>query len=143
MLRTAGGALLERVDVESDYRGPELPAGTRSVAFRLTFRAPDRTLRDAEVDEVETRLLAALEPRAGHPAAGRRVPHGRVTVAYTYERPDLPALAELERLLDEPRRGAGRPGGAARCKAEAELKEAQASGGVRGRRRSSRRRASG
>ena len=30
------------------------------MAFRLTFRAADRTLRDSEVDEVETRLLAAL-----------------------------------------------------------------------------------
>ncbi len=64
-LRRAGGALLERVEVESDYRGPELPAGTRSVAFRLTFRAPDRTLRDAEVDGVESRLLAALAQELG------------------------------------------------------------------------------
>ena len=57
--------LLERVDVESDYRGPELPSGTRSVAFRLSFRAPDRTLRDSEVDEVEARLLAALAEELG------------------------------------------------------------------------------
>jgi phenylalanyl-tRNA synthetase beta chain len=64
-LRTAGGALLERVRVESDYRGPELPAGTRSVAFRLTFRAPDRTLRDAEVDAAESRVLAALDRELG------------------------------------------------------------------------------
>ena len=60
LLRRAGGDLLERVDVESDYRGAELPAGTRSVAFRLTFRAGDRTLRDSEVDQAEARLLAAL-----------------------------------------------------------------------------------
>jgi phenylalanyl-tRNA synthetase beta chain len=64
-LRGAGGALLEQVEVESDYRGPELPAGVRSVAFRLTFRAPDRTLRDAEVDQTETRLLTALEDELG------------------------------------------------------------------------------
>ena len=38
----------------------ELPSGTRSVAFRLTFRAPDRTLRDAEIDAIETRMLATL-----------------------------------------------------------------------------------
>ncbi len=61
ILVAAGGALLERVDIESDYRGSGLPPGVRSVAFRLTFRAPDRTLRDAEVDQTETRLLAALE----------------------------------------------------------------------------------
>jgi phenylalanyl-tRNA synthetase beta chain len=65
VLLQAGGALLERVDVESDYRGAELPAGTRSVAFRLTFRAPDRTLRDSEVDDAETRLLAALARELG------------------------------------------------------------------------------
>jgi phenylalanyl-tRNA synthetase beta chain len=65
LLRRTGGALLERVEVESDYRGPELPAGVRSVAFRLVFRAPDRTLRDAEVDQAETRLLAALEDELG------------------------------------------------------------------------------
>ena len=60
LLRRVGGALLESISVESDYRGGELPAGTRSVAFRLTFRAPDRTLRDAEVDEIERRMLTAL-----------------------------------------------------------------------------------
>jgi phenylalanyl-tRNA synthetase beta chain len=65
VLRRSGGALLERVEVESDYRGAELPAGVRSVAFRLAFRAPDRTLRDAEVDQTETRLLAALAEELG------------------------------------------------------------------------------
>ena len=65
LLHRAGGNLLERVDIESDYRGAELPAATRSVAFRLTFRAPDRTLRDGEVDQVETRLLAALASELG------------------------------------------------------------------------------
>jgi phenylalanyl-tRNA synthetase beta chain len=65
VLRGAGVALLERIEIESDYRGPELPAGVRSVAFRLVFRAPDRTLRDAEVDQAETRLLAALGDELG------------------------------------------------------------------------------
>jgi phenylalanyl-tRNA synthetase beta chain len=65
VLRRAGGALLEQVVVESDYRGAELPAGVRSVAFRLVFRAPDRTLRDAEVDQAEARLLAAVAEELG------------------------------------------------------------------------------
>jgi phenylalanyl-tRNA synthetase beta chain len=65
LLHRVGAPLLERADIESDYRGAELPAGTRSVAFRLTFRAPERTLRDTEVDEVETRLLAALSDELG------------------------------------------------------------------------------
>jgi phenylalanyl-tRNA synthetase beta chain len=65
VLGHAGGDLLESVSIESDYRGPELPAGKRSVAFRLTFRAPDRTLRDPEVDEVEARMLAMLKTELG------------------------------------------------------------------------------
>jgi phenylalanyl-tRNA synthetase beta chain len=77
LLRRVGGGLLEAVTIESDYRGPELPSGSRSVAFRLTFRAPDRTLRDAEVDAVEQRMLASLAGELGiqrrdAAAAGRR-----------------------------------------------------------------------
>jgi phenylalanyl-tRNA synthetase beta chain len=64
-LRRVGGSLLESILIQSDYRGPELPPGTRSVAFRLTFRASDRTLRDAEIDAVESRMLAALGSELG------------------------------------------------------------------------------
>jgi phenylalanyl-tRNA synthetase beta chain len=60
LLRRVGAGLLESVAVQSDYRGPEIRPGTRSVAFRLTFRAPDRTLRDPEVDAIEQRMLATL-----------------------------------------------------------------------------------
>jgi phenylalanyl-tRNA synthetase beta chain len=65
LVRQAGRPLLETITIESDYRGPELPPGNRSVAFRLTFRAADRTLRDSEVDEVEKRVLATLERELG------------------------------------------------------------------------------
>jgi len=65
LLEREGGALLESVSIESDYRGPELPSGTRSVAFRLTFRAPDRTLRDGDIDAIEARMLAALAGELG------------------------------------------------------------------------------
>jgi phenylalanyl-tRNA synthetase beta chain len=65
LLGRVGGDLLEAVLVESDYRGPELPDGTRSVAFRLTFRAADRTLRDSDVDAIEARMLTALSAELG------------------------------------------------------------------------------
>jgi phenylalanyl-tRNA synthetase beta chain len=65
LVRRIGGELLESVSIESDYRGPELAAGARSVAFRLRFRAPDRTLRDSEVEEVEARMLATLASELG------------------------------------------------------------------------------
>jgi phenylalanyl-tRNA synthetase beta chain len=65
LLGRVGGELLESVLIESDYRGPELPAGKRSVAFRLTFRAADRTLRDPEIDAIEARMLATLTTELG------------------------------------------------------------------------------
>jgi phenylalanyl-tRNA synthetase beta chain len=65
LLQRVGGSLLESVQIQSDYRGSELPPGARSVAFRLTFRAPDRTLRDAEIDSVEAQIVAALASELG------------------------------------------------------------------------------
>jgi phenylalanyl-tRNA synthetase beta chain len=60
-LRDAAGALLERLEVLDEYRGPNVPAGTRGVTWRCVFRDPVRTLRDGEVDDVIRRSLAALE----------------------------------------------------------------------------------
>jgi len=64
-VRKQSGALLESVTVFDEYRGSGIPAGTRSVAVRLVFRAPDRTLRDMEVDAVVSRVVASLEDELG------------------------------------------------------------------------------
>jgi phenylalanyl-tRNA synthetase beta chain len=61
VIRTSAGELLESVRIIAEYRGAALGEGRRSVTFRLTFRAPDRTLRDADVDAVEGQVLMALE----------------------------------------------------------------------------------
>ena len=60
-LRAGAGRLLEAIEVIDEYRGPGLATGARSVAFRLRFRADDRTLRDAEVDAAVARALAAVK----------------------------------------------------------------------------------
>jgi phenylalanyl-tRNA synthetase beta chain len=64
-IREAAGALLEDVFPFDLYEGKGIPEGTRSVAFRLRFRAPERTLTDAEVDEAVAAVLRALEERHG------------------------------------------------------------------------------
>jgi phenylalanyl-tRNA synthetase beta chain len=61
VLQRGGGALLERLDVLDEYRGPGLPAGTRGVTWRCTFRDPARTLMEKEVDAPLGRMLSALE----------------------------------------------------------------------------------
>ncbi|TVR65860.1 MAG: phenylalanine--tRNA ligase subunit beta [Gemmatimonadales bacterium] len=53
-IHAMGGALLQDVDVFDIYEGEGIPEGHRSVAIRLRYQDPERTLKDAEVDgEVE------------------------------------------------------------------------------------------
>jgi phenylalanyl-tRNA synthetase beta chain len=61
VLRREGGTLLERLEVLDEYHGPGLPAGTRGVTWRCTFRAPDRTLTEREAVAVLERILRAAE----------------------------------------------------------------------------------
>jgi len=48
-------------DVFTDATGTKLAADRKSVAWTLTYRAPDKTLETPEVDAVHQRVLAALE----------------------------------------------------------------------------------
>ena len=51
-VRAGGGELLDGAEVFDVYRGEQLGEGSKSLALRLEFRAPDRTLTDAEVAEL-------------------------------------------------------------------------------------------
>ena len=63
--RAGGGRLLEHAEVFDVYEGEDLPAGTRSVAVRLRFRARGRTLTDAEVDRAFHRAVAKAKEETG------------------------------------------------------------------------------
>jgi phenylalanyl-tRNA synthetase beta chain len=65
VVRQAGGPELERVEVFDVYRGEQVGAGRVSLALRLAFRAPDRTLTDAEVAERRAAIEAALAAELG------------------------------------------------------------------------------
>src|SRR5438093_5339842 len=65
VLRRTVGPLLERLAVFDEYRGPGIPAGHRSVAWHSTFRDPERTLRERDVDALLARGLEALEGELG------------------------------------------------------------------------------
>ncbi len=60
-----GGKWLERVDFFDLYRGGGMPAGYKSLAFSLVFRASDRTLRDEEVDRVQEKIVNVLKVDLG------------------------------------------------------------------------------
>jgi phenylalanyl-tRNA synthetase beta chain len=65
VLRQAGGELLERVVLFDEFRGAGVPAGHRSLAWRLTFRHAERTLRDKEIEGRRARVLEVLERELG------------------------------------------------------------------------------
>ena len=64
-LRSAGGKLLEDVRVFDLYEGAQVPAGKKSLALRLSFRAPDRTLSEDEVNDLRRQMLAKIAAELG------------------------------------------------------------------------------
>ncbi len=65
LIRTRGGALLESVELFDLYRGEGVGQGTRSLAYRLRFRSPDRTLKDKQIDKAVGVILARLKEELG------------------------------------------------------------------------------
>lgn len=65
VLRSSGGDILESLALFDEFRGAGVPDGMRSLAWRLTFRHPERTLRDKEIDGRRSQLLKSLENQLG------------------------------------------------------------------------------
>jgi phenylalanyl-tRNA synthetase beta chain len=63
-MRTAG-ALVEDVLLFDVYRGEKLPAGKKSLAFAIRYRAADRTLTDDEANEAHAIIVARLSEAFG------------------------------------------------------------------------------
>ncbi|MDJ0799755.1 MAG: phenylalanine--tRNA ligase subunit beta [Calothrix sp. MO_167.B12] len=61
----AGKTLLDSVELFDEYRGENVPTGQRSLAFRLIYRASDRTLKDKEVETVHNKVREALVEKFG------------------------------------------------------------------------------
>lgn len=65
LIASSAGALGAAVDLFDVYQGPPVPEGKRSTAWRVTYRSGERSLTDAEVDEVHARVRAVLERELG------------------------------------------------------------------------------
>jgi phenylalanyl-tRNA synthetase beta chain len=65
LARSLSLANLERVDFVGTYRGAQTGTGRKSVTMRLSFRAPDRTLRREDADGAMSALAEALTGRLG------------------------------------------------------------------------------
>jgi len=63
--RAVAGEELREMRFLSDYRGAQIPAGKKSLAFRVTFQSAERTLSDADGRILRERIVAALAERFG------------------------------------------------------------------------------
>jgi phenylalanyl-tRNA synthetase beta chain len=64
-LRAGAGPLLESISLFDVYTGPQVGQGKKSLAYALRFRAPDRTLTDAEAAAARDAAVAVAAERTG------------------------------------------------------------------------------
>lgn len=59
-IRTAGGTLLDSIDLFDEYHGQNVPEGQRSLAFRLVYRSGDRTLTEDDINPIQQKVRETL-----------------------------------------------------------------------------------
>ncbi len=57
--------LVKEINLVDVFKGGNVPAGKRSLTVSLKYQSPQRTLRDAEIDEIEARIRHGLVERFG------------------------------------------------------------------------------
>jgi phenylalanyl-tRNA synthetase beta chain len=62
-LASGSGPLATKITLFDIYRGPQIGEGNKSMAFRITFTAPDRALTDAELTKSRARIEKVLKQR--------------------------------------------------------------------------------
>jgi len=65
VIRREAGELLESLTLFDEFIGQGIPEGSRSLAWALTFRHPERTLKDKEVQGRTETIVKALEGELG------------------------------------------------------------------------------
>jgi phenylalanyl-tRNA synthetase beta chain len=64
-IRQAGGQTVTAVRLFDVYRGGQIGAGKKSLAYSLTYQSPDRTLTDKEVSKIRDHIIRQLEEELG------------------------------------------------------------------------------
>lgn len=60
IIRTKGGKLLESYELFDIYEGSQILKGYKSLAYKIVFRAADRTLTDDETGKVMDKIISSL-----------------------------------------------------------------------------------
>ncbi len=62
-IRKSGGFLLKDVELFDLYEGEQIGSGKKSLAYHLTFQAPDKTLTDKVVQKSRKKIIGQLKHR--------------------------------------------------------------------------------
>jgi phenylalanyl-tRNA synthetase beta chain len=60
-----GGSLLRSIELFDVYTGEPIPAGKKNLTYTLVYQAPDRTLKDAEANALQDKIIQALHTAFG------------------------------------------------------------------------------
>lgn len=65
LIRQTGGKSVTNVRLFDLYRGDQIGAGKKSLAYNLTYQAPDKTMTDAEAAAIRNKIVKRLEQEVG------------------------------------------------------------------------------
>jgi phenylalanyl-tRNA synthetase beta chain len=64
-VRKTKPANLETVELFDVFRGKNVPEGQKSMAYAFTYRSPEKTLTDAEVNAAHVKIVESLKQNLG------------------------------------------------------------------------------
>ncbi|OGO36258.1 MAG: hypothetical protein A2Z03_07850 [Chloroflexi bacterium RBG_16_56_8] len=65
LIRQTGGGAVTNVHLFDVYRGEQIDAGKKSLAYNLTYQAVDKTMTDAEAAQIRHKIVKRLEQELG------------------------------------------------------------------------------
>lgn len=65
LMRSYSSELVEDIAIFDFYKGKNIPEGKKSLAFAIRYRAKDRTLTDAEIEDLHKKLIEYVTARTG------------------------------------------------------------------------------
>jgi len=61
VINSSGGSLIRDIDLFDIYEGEEISGNQKNFAFHLIYQAKDRTLKAKEIDQIQKKIIKALE----------------------------------------------------------------------------------
>jgi phenylalanyl-tRNA synthetase beta chain len=65
VIQKAGGKLLANADLFDVFRGEQIGANKKSLAYALTYQSPDKTLTDKDATKIRKKIVALLDRELG------------------------------------------------------------------------------